>query len=158
MKIDEFIKEVEPFVDVLKTPSSYIMLYAGDTYHTGEPFLTLDPKAYALIDKEHWEMNNLHFDDTFEVMKLVKQLKNTPVKDRFSEKKYYLCLGYNGDGQKIYLTKVNAPTTIATTVNCDCLTTWTDDGIAALKENFPLLAPAINGMKEPAEEGDDNAC
>ena len=88
---------------------------------------------------------------------LIEEFLHTPVEERFPEKKYRLrwiddklgktFLGFNKWTEKFWST-YGVPTSN---------TIFTESELEQLKKDNPRLAPAIDAMKEPAEEKDDEA-
>lgn len=120
-------------------------------------FLKVPLKATSWIDVENdWSsLGNAFPADLTLTMNAVRRLIDTPIGERFPEKKWLLCIGKNDCGQKIYLTKFDEALKIETTLNADCLTEWNDQELQDLVDKFPNLAPAIDAMKEPAEGEDE---
>ena len=56
------------------------------------------------------------------------------------------------DCETVYLTKIDGPIKIATTLNKDCLSTWNEKELKELENTFPNLAPAIKEMKKEAKD------
>lgn len=112
-----------------------------------------DCYSWAGVAKNYdWLTNSVSADDLAYVVAAINEFMDTPIKERFPEKKWLLCLGKNDYGQKIYLTKTNSPLKIETTLNVDCFTEWNDQELQDLVDKFPNLASIIDAMKEPVEE------
>lgn len=109
-------------------------------------------KTWGEVTLASIAMDDVIPEDLARVMGVVQRLLDTPVKDRFPEKKWLLCLGKNDYGKKIYLTKINDPRKVETMLNADCFTEWSNQEIQGLVERFPSLAPAIDGMKEEVDD------
>lgn len=87
--------------------------------------------------------------DLTRVMDVVQQLLDTPIEERFLEKKYYLRWIDDKDNHKNYLY-----------LNSDCMwnlvnefdaTPFTESELEKLKKDYPCFGPVIDIMKEPAE-------
>lgn len=87
---------------------------------------------------------------------LIEEFLHTPIEDRFPEKEWYLCIGVNSKGHKVYLVRDYDAREIVTNINKDCMSPFTDRQVEELKKEFPKLAPAIDAMKEPVEDDNDN--
>ncbi len=93
--------------------------------------------------------------DLARVMDVIQRLLDTPVKERFPEKKYRLrwindqgrCKNYlnlNSNGAWVFMDdEIYAEI-------------FTESELEQLKTDNPHLAPAIDAMKEPAEDKDDD--
>ncbi|MCC4432091.1 hypothetical protein [Limosilactobacillus reuteri] len=87
---------------------------------------------------------------------IIGKFLRTPIKERFPEKKYRLrwfddelgetFLGFSNGLIKNYWSTFNAPTSN---------TIFTESELEQLKKDNPRLAPAIDAMKEPAEDKDE---
>lgn len=92
--------------------------------------------------------------DLARVMDVVQRLICTPVKERFPEKKYYLRWIDDGDNHKNYLSCNLDGEWDLVMEKCEA-TIFAESGLNHLKLNNPLLAPAIDAMKELAEDKDE---
>lgn len=92
------------------------------------------------------------------VLDAVTAYVRTPIGKRLPERKWLLCLGKNGYGSKIYLTKIDGPRKIGTTMKTGCFAEWNDQELQDLVGQFPNLAPAIDDMMEEVKEDKDGAC
>ena len=94
--------------------------------------------------------------DLAHVMDVVQRLLDTPVKERFPEKKYRLrwiddelgktFLGFNNQWTEKIWSTYGDPTSN---------TIFTESELEQLKKDNPRFAPAIDVMKEPAEAKND---
>lgn len=94
--------------------------------------------------------------DLARVMDVVQRLLDTPVEERFPEKKYRLrwiddklgktFLGFNNQWTEKFWSTYGVPTSN---------TIFTESELEQLKKDNPHLAPAIDAMKEPAEDKDE---
>ena len=94
--------------------------------------------------------------DLARVMDVVQRLICTQVKERFPEKKYRLrwiddklgktFLGFNNQWTEKFWSTYGVPTSN---------TIFTESELEQLKKDNPHLAPAIDAMKEPAEDKDE---
>lgn len=103
--------------------------------------------------------------DLARVMDVVQRLICTPVNERFPEKKYRLRWIDDSDGAKSYvglhLPTVNYQkdswymTTMLENKENNYKELWSESELEQLKKDNPRFAPAIDAMKEPAEDKDN---
>ena len=163
MKIDEFIKRVNETLYAMWDPfDKAIKIYESrQTYNDEEPgcdysFMTLFPDKDDLAFGFNFDdivLGDISFRNLAILFGLVQQLRDTPIKERFPEKKYCLrwfddefgktFLGFCKTGGKKYWSTFNMqiPKTI-----------FTKSELEQLKKDNPHLAPAIDAMKEPVED------
>lgn len=106
MKIDEFIKKVNK-VAYVKRRNMRIDIYSSGNKCYGEWFLSINPHQEDLSIGYDWKYLDLEPNELITVITAVAELKATPVKERFPEKKYtvqvfpvydgYLNLSGDGD-------------------------------------------------------------
>lgn len=82
---------------------------------------------------------------------LLRELEDTPVKDRFPEKKYRLRWINNKDGSSKYIDRGSNGNWDMWGVK-NSVKTFTESEIEQLKKDYPRFASVIDVMKEPAEE------
>lgn len=158
------IKEAVNIINSTKTAvaglwKEKIYFYANDGVDKFDWFLMMPPKANKWGDvKEDFEaLYSITPKDLARVMDVVQRLICTPVKERFPEKKYYLrwiddklgktFLGFNNQWTEKFWSTYVAPTSN---------TIFTESELEQLKKDNPRLAPAIDAMKEPVEDKDDD--
>lgn len=166
MKIDEFIKRVNETLYAMWDPfEKAIKIYESrQTYNDEEPdcdysFMTLFPDKDDLafdFNSDDIVLGDISFRNLAILFGLVQQLRDTPVKERFPEKKYCLrwfddefgktFLGFCKTGSKKYWSTFNMQTP---------KTIFTKSELEQLKKDNPRLAPAIDAMKEPVEDKDE---
>ncbi len=111
----------------------------------------------TVIVKKQWDkLDGMPVFCLRDLLNLITELEKTPVKERFPEKKYRLrwfddelgetFLGFSNGLIKNYWSTFNAPTSN---------TIFTESELEQLKKDNPRLAPAIDAMKEPAEDKDE---
>lgn len=165
MKIDEFIKRVNETLYAMWDPfDKSIKIYESrQTYNDEEPgcdysFMTLFPDKDDLafgFNPDDIVLGDISFRNLAILFGLVQQLRDTPIKERFPEKKYRLrwidskvqegpatYLGRTGSGDSIYWSTFSV-------VGAEV---FTESELEQLKKDNPRLAPAIDAMKEPAED------
>lgn len=118
-------------------------------------FITMPIKAISWKDVslDNQALEGVSPADLARVMDVVQRLLDTPVKERFPEKKYCLrwfddefgktFLGFCKTGSKKYWSTFNMQTP---------KTIFTKSELEQLKKDNPRLAPAIDAMKEPVED------
>ena len=166
MKIDEFIKRVNETLYAMWDPfAKEIKIYESrQTYNDEEPgydysFMTLFPDKDDLafgFNSDDIVLGVISFRNLAILFGLVQQLRDTPVKERFPEKKYCLrwiddklgktFLGFNNQWIEKFWSTYGDPTSN---------TIFTESELEQLKKDNPRLAPAIDAMKEPAEDKDE---
>ena len=85
---------------------------------------------------------------------IIGKFLRTPINERFPEKKYRLRWidDRNGKANYVYL-DIDATWRMVTLKNFADI--FTESGLEQLKKDNPRLAPAIDAMKEPAEDKDE---
>ncbi|QDK48322.1 hypothetical protein [Limosilactobacillus reuteri] len=96
---------------------------------------------------------------------IIGKFLRTPIRERFPEKKYRLRWIDDSDCSKNYI-GLHRPTVNYPIIDWYITSTtdnklnnyhelWTESELEQLKKDNPRLAPAIDAMKEPAEDKDD---
>ncbi|MBM6813253.1 hypothetical protein, partial [Limosilactobacillus reuteri] len=108
----------------------------------------------SIIDDEDC-LTDVEPQDLARVMDVIQRLLDTPVEERFSEKKYCLrwiddelgktFLGFNNHWTEKFWSTYGGPTSN---------TIFTESELEQLKKDNPRLAPAIDAMKEEVKEYD----
>lgn len=152
MKIKEAIEIVNGMTSTVsaKESNDVLQISSKNTAIYGDWFLEMPMNAtnWEPIRKEWGGLSpNIKAKDLARVMDVIQQLLDTPVKERFPEKKYRLRWIDDHGHCKNYLN-----------LNSDGVWDFVDDGIDAvifteseleqLKTDNPHLAPAIDAMKE----------
>ena len=164
MRINEFIKRVNETLYAMWDPfAKEIKIYESrQTYNDEEPgydysFMTLFPDKDDLafgFNSDDIVLGDISFRNLAILFGLVQQLRDTPIKERFPEKKYYLRWIDDGDNHKNYLSCNLDGEWDLVMEKCEA-TIFAESGLNHLKLNNPLLAPAIDAMKELAEDKDE---
>lgn len=155
------IKEATKIVNSTKTAvaglgEEKIYFYANDGVDRFDCFLIMPTKAnnWDDVEGDFEDLYSIAPKDLARVMDVIQRLLDTPVKERFSEKKYYLrwfndqsgfknYLDFDSDGDwELWGSKNNA-------------LAFTESELEQMKKCNPRLAPAIDAMKEPVEDKDD---
>lgn len=137
---------------VAKESYSSLRIYSRNTKVDFNWFLRIPINAtnWNSIDSDWTCLFNINPQDLTRVMDVVQQPLDTPIEERFSEKKYYLRWIDDKDNHKNYLY-----------LNSDCMwnlvnefdaTLFTESELEQLKKNNPRFASTIDIMKEPAED------
>ena len=158
MKIKEAIEIINGSTSTVlaKESNGFLHMYRRDFKVHANWFLEMP------IDVTNWDsicsdwdcLFNIDPQDLARVMDVIQRLLDTPVKERFPEKKYrlrwiddrnrkanYVCLDMDATWHMITLKNF--------------ADTFTESELEQLKKYNPHLAPAIDAMKEPAEDKDE---
>ena len=162
MKINEFIKRVNKiFYAEYSYDSNTIYVYkteqdmcdenkdGDDTYY----FMSVKvcDKKFSLFFDPDWMPEDVKGLSL--LFSLLRQLEDTPVKDRFPEKRYRLRWLDDKDGTPEYIDfDSNAGWNMWGDKNAT--NTFTELQLDQLKRDHPLFASVIDIMKEPVEEED----
>lgn len=164
MRINEFIKRVNETLYAMWDPfAKEIKIYESrQTYNDEEPgydysFMTLFPDKDDLafdFNSDDIVLGDISFRNLAILFGLVQQLRDTPVEERFPEKKYRL-RWINDQGRcKNYL-NLNSNGAWVFMDDEFYAEIFTESELEQLKTDNPHLAPAIDAMKEPAEDKDE---
>ena len=153
MKIEEAIKIVNSTKTVRASLEKEKIYFYEYTVSKFDYFLMMPQKAnnWDSVGEDFVALYSTTPKDLARVMDVIQLLLDTPVKERFPEKKYCLRWIDDHDHCKNYLN-----------LNSDGVWDFVDDKIDAvifteseleqLKTDNPHLAPAIDAMKEPVED------
>ena len=122
------------------------------------------------IDATNWDsicsdwdcLSNIEPQDLARAMDVIQRLLDTPVEERFPEKKYRLRWIDDSDCSKNYI-GLHRPTVNYPIIDWYITSTtdiklnnyhelWTESELEQLKKDNPRLAPAFDAMKEPVED------
>ncbi len=164
MKIDKFIKRVNGIfyaeyscdsntIYIYRTEQDMIdeNKYVDDTYYFMA--IKLCETKFSLFIDPDWLPDNvtgLSF-----LFNLLRELEDTPVKERFPEKKYRLRWINDGDNHKNYLSCNLDGEWDLVMEKCEA-TIFAESRLNQLKKDNPRLAPAIDAMKEEAKDDDND--
>lgn len=154
MKIDELVEKLNELKSLrAKKQSDGILIYSKQSIGY-DFFFSLGYKSKSLTDVVFdWRcLDGVKPADLHKALNLVDCFLHTPIEERFPEKEWYLCIGVNSKGHKVYLVRDYDAREIVTNINKDCMSPFTDRQVEELKKEFPKLAPAIDAMKEPVED------
>ena len=158
MKIKEALKIINATDTVsAKADGDDLLMYQRDKIYL-DWFLRFPTKAKtwrSIIDDEDC-LTDVEPQDLARVMDVIQRLLDTPVEERFPEKKYRLrwiddklgktFLGFNNQWTEKFWSTYGVPTSN---------TIFTESELEQLKKDNPHLAPAIDAMKESAEDKDE---
>lgn len=158
MKIKEAIKIINSTKTVRASLEKEKIYFYEYTVSKFDYFLVMPQKAnnWDNVEEDFEALYSTTLKDLARVMDVIQRLLDTPVEERFPEKKYRLrwfddelgetFLGFRNGLIKNYWSTFNAPTSN---------TIFTESELEQLKKDNPRLAPAIDAMKE--EVKDDEA-
>ena len=160
MKIDEFIEEVNKAA-YAKKDGDCIYICDGETTSYQDYYFLAFLVTSKSMDLD-WEWRYLRYTDACElrtILNLVKELQDTPVKDRFPEKKYRLVANPNSLEQTgTYATKYVA--CIQDSMDSFSFvyggpTIFSEKELKQIENLHPNLAPAIEAMKEDINDDEE---
>lgn len=162
MKIDEFIEKVNK-VAYAKKDGDCIYICNGETTSYQDYYFLAFLVTSKSMDLD-WEWRYLRYTDACElrtILNLVKELQDTPVKDRFPERKYYLCvfpkkeaLKRRGESEGVWVNQIGSFDD-GFRIDYGPKTAFTEETLNIIKESLPFIAPAIDAMKVEVK---DDAC
>lgn len=158
------IKEAVNIINSTKTAvaglwKEKIYFYANDGVDKFDWFLMMPPKAnnWNDVEEDFEALYSITPKDLARVMDVIQRLLDTPVNERFPEKKYRLrwfddelgetFLGFSNGLVKNYWSTFHAPTSN---------TIFTESELEQFKKDNPRLAPAIDAMKEEVKDDDND--
>ncbi|MCR1878950.1 hypothetical protein [Limosilactobacillus reuteri] len=156
------IKEALNFINSTKTARASLgkekIYFYADGVDRSDYFLVMPQKAnnWDNVEEDFEALCSTTPKDLARVMDVIQRLLDTPVKERFPEKKY--CLRwFDDDAGKTFLGFCESwgqkcwslfDTQTSSTI-------FTESELEQFKRENPKLAPAIDAMKEPAEDKND---
>lgn len=155
MKIKEAIKIINSTKTVRASLEKGKIYFYEYTVSKFDYFLVMPQKAnnWDNVEEDFEALYSTTPKDLARVMDVIQRLLDTPVEERFPEKKYRLrwfddelgetFLGFSNGLIKNYWSTFNAPTSN---------TIFTESELEQLKKDNPRLAPAIDAMKEEAKD------
>lgn len=152
MKIDELIKKANQKPGFRAgCYDNYISITSKDRPLDDFIFsFSKDVQSYSDVDYDLGCLPDDYLnEDLFDVFNLIHDYIKTPVKERFSEKRYRLRWIDDCDGSTNYLDLAGAWALYTTK---PAARTFTEKELQQLKINNPRFAPAIDAMKEPVED------
>lgn len=154
MKIYELIKCINATTTVsAKHSGSEIVFYGpGEHLYATDYFLSVpvDARVWDTIEFYPDNLDDVIPQDLARTMDFVQRLIDTPIKERYPEKKYRLRWVADKNGDSNYLALSDDTWNLFNYERYG--STFTEKQLQQLKINNPKLAPAIDAMKEPVEE------
>mgnify|MGYP006267376233 CR=1 FL=1 len=158
MKIDEAVKFINGTNTAFAEVEDGDLIIFEHNRVSDDWFLRFPTKAKtwrSIIDDEDC-LTDVEPQDLARVMDVIQRLLDTPVEERFPEKKYCLrwiddklgktFLGFSNQWTEKFWSTYGVPTSN---------TIFTESELEQLKKDNPHLAPAIDAMKEPVEDKDE---
>lgn len=159
MKIDEAVKKIIDETNRVRAKvDDNNNLIIGSSNRPYQDWFLLFPANATSWNRilEVWNsLDHVTAQDLARVMDVIQRLLDTPVEERFPEKKYRLrwfddelgetFLGFSNGLIKNYWSTFNAPTSN---------TIFTESELEQLKTDNPHLAPAIDTMKEEVKDNE----
>lgn len=150
MKIKEAVNRIE---------STSKSIFAWE--HEGYIHIFWNTFTILVVPYEAKTMFDCHFvnpnlelpaDVKAQISGIIGKFLRTPIKERFPEKKYRL-RWIDSNGIPNYLDNREGVWTTESITNARC---YTESELEQLKKDNPCLAPAIDAMKEPLGNKDEN--
>lgn len=154
MEIKEFIEKVNEH-DGMQAKKVYERIIIGTPNNMG--IFSIPEDATNFIEIDTWATSNSLYwkkADREYLSTLIEGFLHTPVKERFPEKKYRLRWINDGDNHRNYLSCILNGEWDLVMEKCGA-TIFAESELNQLKKDNPRLAPAIDAMKEPAEDKDE---
>lgn len=152
MKIKEAVNRIES-----TSKSTFAWEHEGYIHITFNTFtiLVVPYEAKTMFDC-HFVNPNLELpaDVKAQISGIIGKFLRTPIRERFPEKKYHLRWFNDQSGFKNYL-DFDSDGDWKLWRSRDDAQAFTESELEQLKKDNPRFAPAIDAMKEPAEEKDD---
>lgn len=158
MKIKEAIEIINSTKTVRASLGKEKIYFYEYTVSKFDYFLVMPQKAnnWDNVEEDFEALYSTTPKDLARVMDVIQRLLDTPVEERFPEKKYRLrwiddklgktFLGFNNQWTEKFWSTYGVPTSN---------TIFTESELEQLKKDNPHLAPAIDAMKEPVEDKND---
>lgn len=158
MKIKEAIEIINGSTStvLVKESNGFLHMYRRDFKVHANWFLEMP------IDATNWDyicsdwdcLSNIEPQDLARVMDVIQRLLDTPVEERFPEKKYRLRWIDDQSHYKNYLNLNSNGAWVFVDDEIDA-EIFTESELEHFKKDNPRFAPAIDAMKEPAEDKDE---
>ena len=151
MKINELVKEVNSYFLNLKAirRDDGVLIISGN-----DDALLLVPEKATNFMEVYFCVDNqgMYFTKANRELlsALIEEFLETPIDERYPEKKYRLRWIDEDDGDRNYLVITSG--WYLTNIIDDKKAVFTESELEQLKRDAPRLAPAIDAMKEPVED------
>ena len=155
MKIDEAVKFINGTNTAFAEVEDGDLIIFEHNRVSDDWFLRFPTKAKtwrSIIDDEDC-LTDVEPQDLARVMNVIQRLLDTPVRERFPEKKYRLRWINDGDGGRNYLDNDDD---WWSTEDKSYAKQYTESELEQLKKDNPRLAPAIDAMKEEVKDDDND--
>lgn len=154
MEIKEFIEKVNEH-DGMRAKKVYKRIAIGTPNNMG--IFSIPEDATNFIEIDTWATSNSLYwkkEDREYLSALIEEFLHTPVEERFPEKKYRLRWINDQSHFKNYLnlTSIGAWVFVDDEIDAEI---FTESELEHFKKDNPRFAPAIDAMKEPAEDKDE---
>lgn len=160
MKINEFKTELNGLAYTTTDKiSGTINVYSNGHWEKGkrdEWFLQLAPARDTVVLNKRWSnLDDMPPFNLRDLLNLIAKLEGTPVEERFPEKKYRLRWIGDASGYFANYLAFNCNGDWALYESKDDTQIFTESELEQLKKDNPRLAPAIDAMKEPVGDKND---
>ena len=161
MKIDEAVKFINGTNTAFAEVEDGDLIIFEHNRVSDDWFLRFPTKAKtwrSIIDDEDC-LTDVEPQDLARVMDVVQRLLDTPVKDRFSEKKYLLVIKRENPFCPKYVSNIITELSglgFDLSIDEKEARIFSEKELNQIKKREPSLAPAIDAMKEPVEDKDDD--
>lgn len=156
MKIKEALNFINATTTVrAKVDGDYLNIFSKDMI-SHNWFLKLNTNAvnWDTVFKHWGGLTDVAPEDLARVMDVIQRLLDTPVEERFPEKKYRLRWINDQGHYKNYLNLNSNGAWVFVDDEIDA-DTFTESELEQLKKYNPHLAPAIDAMKEEVKDDED---
>lgn len=157
MKIKEFIEKINEH-DGMQAKDVEKEIVIGTPNNMG--IFSIPKDATNFIEIDTWATSNSLYwkkADREYLSALIERFLHTPVKERFPEKKYYLCvfpkkeaLVRCGESEAIWVNHIESFHD-GFRIDYGPKTAFTEETLNTIKESLPFIALAIDAMKIPVE-------
>lgn len=160
MKIDEAVNVINSTMTVrAKVDGDYLNVFSKDMI-SDNWFLKLNTKAinWDTVLKHWGGLTEVAPEDLARAMDVIQRLLDTPVKERFPEKKYRLVVKRETSFHPKYVSNIITgfdELVFDLSEDEKEARIFSEKELNQIKEREPSLAPAIDAMKEPAEDKDE---
>lgn len=160
--------KIKEAVSLINETDSFIAKYKNDclfVFSVGEEnhFIEFNVDQTTFLNSTAFSGMEIAYsaepEELLKVLEIIRELVETPVNERFPEKEYRLRWidSKVQEGPATYLgrTWIGDSSIYWSTFSVVGAETFTESELEQLKKDNPRLAPAIDAMKEPAEDKDE---
>ena len=153
MKIKEAIKIINSTKTVRASLEKEKMYFHAEGVDRFDYFFVMPQKAnnWDNVEEDFEALYSTTPKDLARVMDVIQRLLDTPINERFPEKKYQLRWIDDQSHYKNYLNLNSNGAWVFVDDEIDA-DTFTESGLEQLKKDNPRFAPAIDAMKEEAKD------